>query len=696
MLSMILKMSAVTAIYVVLTVLIWKFTRKRRITLPIKLGIGVIYGFGAILSTHFGIDYSDMMLNVRDLGPLSAGLFFNPLSGILAGLIGGIERFIAGTYFGVGSYTRIACSVSTCLAGFVAAGMHIFLFKRKKPSATYAFFMGAVMEVFHMYVVFITHRNDMSMAFYVVKTCSPPMIIFTGLGMVASSIALKVCAGEWKNPFRKRKEEEIPVSRKFQSWLFIVTFVILALNLAFSLSLQSRTAEQNTATMLATASDDIQKTYNELKQLEDSNPSDDDMAIQSALSYYHVGSSGTYDIFDDSGKIMIGKHKGISLGSDDKELMNKNEPKLLFRAKYFGYDSFCRYEKWNNGLTIMVTLPAKEVYADRDAQTYESVFEAIILFAVIYVLVSMLVQSIVVNNLELVNESLGRITEGNLNEVVSVRNSSEFASLSDDINQTVEVLKGYIDAAEKRIEQELEFARTIQESALPKNFKFPRDDFEIYATMDPAKEVGGDFYDFFFIDQNKLALVIADVSGKGIPAALFMMRSKTAIRGLAESGHSAAEILSRANSTLCEGNDAEMFVTVWIGIIDLTTGKMQCANAGHEYPLLMHNGGDYEYVHDRHGLALAAMDGMPYKEYELEMHPGDRLFVYTDGIPEAIDGNVEQYGIERLANALNTLKDATIADTLPAVRKNISDFVGEADQFDDITMLGFVYKGTAE
>ena len=696
MLSMILKMSAVTAIYVVLTVLIWKFTRKRRITLPIKLGIGVIYGFGAILSTHFGIDYSDMLLNVRDLGPLSAGLFFNPLSGILAGLIGGIERFIAGTYFGVGSYTRIACSVSTCLAGFVAAGMHIFLFKRKKPSATYAFFMGAVMEVFHMYVVFITHRNDMSMAFYVVKTCSPPMIIFTGLGMVASSIALKVCAGEWKNPFRKRKEEEIPVSRKFQSWLFIVTFVILALNLAFSLSLQSRTAEQNTATMLATSSDDIEKTYTELKQLEDSDPSDDDMAIQSALSYYHVGSSGTFDIFDDSGKIMIGKHKGISLGSDDKELMNKNEPKLLFRAKYFGYDSFCRYEKWNNGLTIMVTLPAKEVYADRDAQTYESVFEAIILFAVIYVLVSMLVQSIVVNNLELVNESLGRITEGNLNEVVSVRNSSEFASLSDDINQTVEVLKGYIDAAEKRIEQELEFARTIQESALPKNFKFPRDDFEIYATMDPAKEVGGDFYDFFFIDQNKLALVIADVSGKGIPAALFMMRSKTAIRGLAESGHSAAEILSRANSTLCEGNDAEMFVTVWIGIIDLTTGKMQCANAGHEYPLLMHNGGDYEYVHDKHGLALAAMDGMPYKEYELEMHPGDRLFVYTDGIPEAIDGNVEQYGIERLANALNTLKDATIADTLPAVRKNISDFVGEADQFDDITMLGFVYKGTAE
>ena len=698
MLSMILKMSGVTAIYVIITVMIWKFTKKKKITWPIRIFIGVIYGIGAILSTHFGIDYSDMMLNVRDLGPLSAGLFFDPISGILAGLIGGIERFIVGTYFGVGSYTRIACSVSTCLAGFVAAGMHIVLFKRKKPSAMYAFFMGAVMEVFHMYVVLITHRNDMSMAFYVVKTCSPPMIIFTGLGMVASSIALKVCAGEWTNPFRKRKEEDIPVAKRFQAWLFIVTFVILALNLTFSLRLQSRTAEQNTANTLTTASEDIHKTYEKLQQLEAENDLSEigSPEISETLSYYHVGNNGTFDIFDADGKIIAGSHKGISMATTDRQLMEEHEPKSVYRANYFGYDSFCRYVHWDEDLTLMVTLPSKEVYANRDAQTYESVFEAIILFAVIYVLVSMLVQSIVVNNLELVNESLGRITDGNLNEVVSVRNSSEFASLSDDINQTVEVLKGYIDAAERRIEQELEFARTIQESALPKNFTFPRKDFEIFASMDPAKEVGGDFYDFFFVDQNRLALVIADVSGKGIPASLFMMRSKTAIRGLAESGHKPADILARANETLCEGNDAEMFVTVWLGIIDLTTGLMQCANAGHEYPVLMPANGDYEYVKDPHSLALAAMNGMRYKDYELQMHPGDRLFVYTDGIPEAIDEKIEQYGTQRLADVLNPLKDASIADTLPAVRKNISDFVGDADQFDDITMLGFIYRGPAE
>jgi serine phosphatase RsbU (regulator of sigma subunit) len=211
--------------------------------------------------------------------------------------------------------------------------------------------------------------------------------------------------------------------------------------------------------------------------------------------------------------------------------------------------------------------------------------------------------------------------------------------------------------------------------------------------MDPAKEVGGDFYDFFFVDQNKLAMVIADVSGKGIPAALFMMRSKTAIRGLAESGQTPSEILYRANNTLCEGNDAEMFVTVWLGIIDLETGLMKCANAGHEYPVIMGAGRDFEVLRDKHGLALAAMEEMRFREYEVQMNPGDRLFVYTDGIPEAIDEQVEQYGMDRLVEVLNGVKDARMESILPVVRKNIADFAGNAEQFDDITMLGFTYFG---
>ena len=692
MLTMIIKMTAVTAMYVILTALLWKFTKNRRMKWLLRTVIGILYGIGAVLSTHFGVDYSDMMLNVRDMGPLSAGLFFDPISGIIAGLIGGIERFIAGTYWGVGSFTRIACSVSTCLAGFVAAGMRIFLFKRKKPSATYAFFMGAVMEVFHMYVVFITHRDDMDMAFKVVKTCSPPMIIFTGLGMAISSVVLMICAGEWKNPFRKRKEEEISVSQRFRFWLFAVTLTILVVNLLFSISLQTRTEEQDAKKILTTAAVDIRQTYKNLRRNEEKTGID----AGELLSNFHVGRKGTFDIVLANGNVILGNHKGTTISVLDQKILDKQKTGEFFQATLFGTESLCRFEELEEGVMLLVKLPVTEVFADRDAQTYESVFAAIVLFSVIYVLISLLVQSIVVNNLELVNASLGRITRGNLNEVVSVRKSSEFASLSDDINQTVDVLKGYIDAAEKRIEQELEFARTIQASSLPANFDFPRKDFEIYATMDPAKEVGGDFYDFFFVGKDKLAMVVADVSGKGIPAALFMMRAKTAIRGLAESGLGPAEILGRANNTLCEGNEAEMFVTVWLGIIDLTTGKMISSNAGHEYPLLMRAEGDYEYIRDKHGLALAAMEDMSYREYEMDLYPGDRLFVYTDGIPEAIDVHEEQYGTERLAAVLNTLKLEPSAKMLPAVRKDIADFVGEADQFDDITMLGFLYLGASK
>jgi serine phosphatase RsbU (regulator of sigma subunit) len=309
------------------------------------------------------------------------------------------------------------------------------------------------------------------------------------------------------------------------------------------------------------------------------------------------------------------------------------------------------------------------------------------------VLISLLVQNMVVDNLLRVNKSLNKITDGNLNEKVDVYSSSEFASLSDDINLTVDVLKGYISAAEKRMEQELQLAHNIQDASLTKIFTFTHKGFEVFATMDPAKEVGGDFYDFFFVGAEKMALVIADVSDKGIPAALFMMRSKTAIRGLAESGYEPEDIFCRVNNELCEGNELNMFVTVWMGMIDLDTGDMKCLNAGHEYPSLMRKDGDYEILKDKHHLPLGAMKGMTYKSYDIHLEPGDCLYVYTDGIPDAINVNEEEFGLDRMLNALNTYKDASMEGLLQGVKADQDAFVGEADQFDDITMLGFRYNG---
>ena len=682
MLTMILKMSGITALYVLLTVLIWKWTKSRKLRFWEKVLIGLIYGGCSVLSTHFAVDYSHMLLNVRDLGPLSAGLFFDPFSGILAGLIGGIERWIAGTYWNVGSYTRIACSVSTCLAGFLAAALRVWLFRHKKPSATFGFILGAVMEVFHMYVVFITHRDDMTMALYVVKACAGPMILFTGIGMAASSTALRILTGEWQNPLRRVSRDEVPISRRFQFWLFIVTGMILLFNLGFAYLLQTQIAIQDARDTLTNAIADIREAY-----------TDDPEHVKENHLTFHVGRSGAYDLITDDTFIRAGTHAGVGLNMTHRRKIREAPENEFFREGIFEPGNLCRKEKLDEDITVLVQLPEAEIYADRDAQMYETAFAGILLFAVIYTLISQLVQQIVVKNLSLVNASLARITGGDLNEVVNVRGSSEFASLSDDINQTVDTLKGYIEAAERRIEQELIFARTIQDSALPKNFRFPRNDFEICAVMNPAREVGGDFYDFFFVDAYRIVLVIADVSGKGIPAALFMMRAKTAIRGLAETGGEPADILYRANNMLCEGNEAEMFVTVWLGIADLRTGLVRCANGGHEYPAVKRAGGGYELIKDRHGLALAAMENMKYKEYELQLNPGDRLFVYTDGVPEAIDGSERQYGTERMLRALDRAGDGTLEEALTAVQEDLAAFVGGADPFDDITMLNFTYHG---
>ena len=247
-------------------------------------------------------------------------------------------------------------------------------------------------------------------------------------------------------------------------------------------------------------------------------------------------------------------------------------------------------------------------------------------------------------------------------------------------------------------EAELNVASNIQQNMLPCIFPaFPEHgELDIYATMTPAKEVGGDFYDFFLVDDDNLVMVIADVSGKGVPAALFMVIAKTLIKNCAQSGYSPKEILEKVNNQLCENNDAEMFVTVWLGKINLSTGKMQCANAGHEYPAIRRKDGQYELYHDRHGFVLAGMEDARYRQYELTLNPGDQLFVYTDGVTEATNAAQQLYGTDRLIAALNKQPASSPNETLAQVKADIDAFVGSAPQFDDITMLSFEMRSIPE
>lgn len=251
-----------------------------------------------------------------------------------------------------------------------------------------------------------------------------------------------------------------------------------------------------------------------------------------------------------------------------------------------------------------------------------------------------------------------------------------------------------VTADKERIATELNVATQIQASMLPCIFPaFPgRREFDVYATMTPAKEVGGDFYDFFLVDDDHLALVIADVSGKGVPAALFMVIAKTLLKNAAQTGLSPKAVLEKVNNQLCENNEAEMFVTIWLGIFEISTGKLTAANAGHEYPAVRHENGKFELFKDRHGFVLAGMEGARYREYELELKAGDTLFVYTDGVAEATDAANTLYGTERMLAALNRNEKADPEDLLQNVKEDIDMFVGKAPQFDDITMLALKVK----
>ena len=254
-----------------------------------------------------------------------------------------------------------------------------------------------------------------------------------------------------------------------------------------------------------------------------------------------------------------------------------------------------------------------------------------------------------------------------------------------------------VTAEKERIGAELNMATAIQASQLPRLFPpFPnRTEFDIFASMTPAKEVGGDFYDFFLIDDDHIALVMADVSGKGVPAALFMMVSRVLIKSHLQNGERPSVALANVNNQLCESNDAQLFVTVWLAVMEISTGKCVAANAGHEHPTLRRAGGKFELISYRHSPAVATLEDIPFKEHTFELYPGDSLFVYTDGVAEATNSNNELMGTERMLEALNRQPDADPHEVLLNVMDGITEFVNGAEQFDDITMLCLRYNGKA-
>ncbi len=308
---------------------------------------------------------------------------------------------------------------------------------------------------------------------------------------------------------------------------------------------------------------------------------------------------------------------------------------------------------------------------------------------------------ILTNPLEKVMEVMDSYRDGEVRLLEGgIQTGDEIQDVYETFVQMVEKMDTYIQNLTKvtgekeRISTELNVATQIQADMLPNIFPaFPdREEIDIYALMQPAREVGGDFYDFFWIDKNRMAFLVADVSGKGVPAALFMVIAKTIIKNNAMMGLSIEKVFEAVNNQLCEGNVESYFVTSWMGILDVETGKVEYVNAGHNIPLCLKKDG-VEWVHSSPDLVLAAMEGMPYTKVEFQLQPGERLLLYTDGVTESVNDVLEAYGENRLEQLITKTATMSVEETVDYIKADVEAFVGDAEQFDDITMLVMEYRG---
>lgn len=651
-----------------------------------QLIIGVVFGLIAVISTHLGIEANGASINVRDASPLSAGLIFGGPAGIIAGVIGGVERFFA-SLWGIGQNTQLACSLATLCAGFFAAMMRKFIFDSKIPSAFYGLLIGITTEVFHMLLIYFTNLSNVYDAFKYIQDCTLSMTLSNGITLMLSILSVSLLDN--KKILNRKKVKKIEYTFRFR--LLICVLIAFLVTSVFSFTVENHLAITEIENLLIVNIYDAQNSIS--KKYKDNII---DESISNLALDWHIGGTGCIIISDKNGIILSDRdgHTGESIAENGIDLNNASIKETeLFTTKVHGTDSFCIYSD-EGDYYIIASITEKEALYSRKITMYLMIFIEIIVFTSLFVFIFFLIKKVVLNNIDKINNSLAKITDGNLNEIVNVRSNEEFAVLSDDINSTVDTLKRYIKEADERIDKELELARQIQHSALPSVFPpYPnRTDFDIYAQMHAAKEVGGDFYDFYLLGKDKLAFLIADVSGKGIPAAMFMMTSKTLIKSLVESGIEPSEAFTQANNKLCENNDAGMFVTAWLGILDLNTGLLKYVNAGHNPPLIKRNGGYFEYICSKPNFFLAGMENIKYQTNEIQLSSGDEIFLYTDGVTEATDISKELFGEDRLIESLNENDNLSVEQLCNKVKSNVDKFVGNALQFDDITMLAVKFN----
>lgn len=797
--------------------------------LPRQLIIGVFFAAAAVFATEWGLETETSVISVRDAVPICAAFAFNPFSGVFAAVVGAGYRIFSAIFWKTGTFSAVACSLSTLLVGIAAAVIERFFKVKKRLSVLFVIFFCVVAEGTHMLLIFLTHLNRTTEAYYVVSDCLLPMMVCITLIVAVSHIISVLISGNRRKALTRRTGlslsivmERVLILSMIAAYVFTGVLTYLMQNNAalsratdmlqsqlnnFQMQINKTTEQMINDRMVNIAyfsSGDLKPLaeigYYDIPDSNDNGYVDDDdvsamleqycrayslseidlidadkkvvyssipsmvgatinddrffNALDTEAQYtevtvpqgktdatagrlltegmdyfdsarylrglytqndltdaikadfylkpenFHFGSAGTILVLSDE-KNENGEYDVVkSIVEDESDIPDsvnffdpeKDPPDKMCEVSYNGKAQFMTY-KHENGLYYMTLWDKDTAMQGCNISVMVTLLLLMDIFAFVCLIMYCGIRIHIIRNINTINSELGKICDGDLDVTVDVRSSSEFSELSDDINSTVSTLKHYIDAEASRIDKELEVAHGIQTAALPREFP-NRPEFDMYAGMVPAKEVGGDFYDFFFTGEDSIAFLIADVSGKGIPAALFMMTARTTLKSLALQGKPINEVFEIANSELYDTNPSKMFVTAWMGLLNIKTGELQYVNAGHNPPLVYHDG-FYEYLRGKTGFVLAGLKNMKYKSKTITLSPDDRILLYTDGVTEAKNKYDEFYGEARLDELLNRCGKRKAKEICETVKADVDSFAEGCEPADDLTLLSICYHGSA-
>ncbi len=728
----------------------WKWFQKRNYWIQQVL-IGLVFSLFALSAFYFGVDYSSITsfgayknvvgnFSSTNAVPLVAGLVFGGPAGFISGTAAAIYRLFIYP-FGSGDYLRAAECITVFLAGGFAWVLRVWLFDNKKPRWFYGLIIGLSIETIHMLLIFTVAiaQTDALYAYGIIRACDIYCFLNVGLSIILALIGVTLL--EKEKLFNRIKGGDKRIATKIQKWLAVTFAVGIVVTFTFTFFGNYQKSTYETEKSLSDSNNDLADLvkkngriyspiiYPDVGTLTPIVEIDQDSGAYYLACSHRVGREGYAIVLDyESQKILsLPTDFGTDFNSDEliglqftldgkrsgntlkKHGYRENTIYQIKLPEYGGnksYVCFMRYtrvkiersvpsgqeEKWKSPDFMIVSFLSKtEATINTGIVIRLTSYIELLIFILIFGVIYVFIKKVVVVNVHKINASLDKITGGNLNVRVNVRSNKEFSDLSDDINQTVDTLKHFIDEANKRIDDELKYAKQIQQSSLP--IIFPTTTaFDLYASMQTAKQVGGDFYDFFPIDNDHLFFMIADVSGKGIPAAMFMMRAKTLVKSLVETNElDLNNVIEEANNELAIDNSSGMFVTAWFAILNVKTGEIDYVNAGHCRPLIGKNK-SFKYLSMDTNQVLGVLPDVPYKQGKIKLRKDEGIFLYTDGVTEATDKKKKLYGEERLINYINSIDVKTSIETISSVNSEIQLFQKDTEQADDITMMMLIYK----